>query len=86
MIASGTLTFSPCCPLRLTWPNPGASGEPFRRPRPAHIPRSPPATRPQALLNGLSPEENRRVPPLKYDVVRALARDFPGVRFSLNGA
>lgn len=40
----------------------------------------------KALLNGLSPEQNRRIPPLKYEVVRQLARDFPDIRFTLNGA
>ena len=31
-----------------------------------------------AVLKGLSPKENREVPPLRYDVVRRLKRDFPG--------
>lgn len=39
----------------------------------------------KALLCGLSPEENRRVPPLQYARVLALARDFPALRFTLNG-
>jgi tRNA-dihydrouridine synthase A len=39
----------------------------------------------KALLDGLSPEDNRRVPPLQYGTVLALARDFPHVRFTLNG-
>ena len=30
-----------------------------------------------AWLKGLSPRENREVPPLRYDVVRRLKRDFP---------
>ena len=38
-----------------------------------------------AWLEGLSPKENREVPPLRYDVVRALRRDFPELRFVLNG-
>ena len=38
-----------------------------------------------AWLHGLSPRENRDVPPLRYDFVRQLARDFPGARFVLNG-
>jgi tRNA-dihydrouridine synthase A len=38
-----------------------------------------------AVLKGLSPKENREVPPLRYDVVRRLKRDFPGLRFVLNG-
>lgn len=39
----------------------------------------------KCLLNGLSPAQNRSVPPLRHGWVYALARDFPGVRFSLNG-
>ena len=39
----------------------------------------------KALLNGLSPAENRAVPPLRYEWVYALARDFPDVAFALNG-
>jgi tRNA-dihydrouridine synthase A len=39
----------------------------------------------KALLNGLSPEDNRRVPPLRYELVLALARDFPHLSFTLNG-
>ncbi|MFP5405607.1 MAG: tRNA-dihydrouridine synthase, partial [Gammaproteobacteria bacterium] len=38
-----------------------------------------------AWLKGLSPRENREVPPLRYDVVARLARDFPDCRFVLNG-
>ena len=38
-----------------------------------------------AWLKGLSPRENREVPPLRYDVVRRLKRDFPAARFVLNG-
>lgn len=38
-----------------------------------------------AVLKGLSPRENRDVPPLRYDVVRQLQRDFPQVQFVLNG-
>jgi tRNA-dihydrouridine synthase A len=38
-----------------------------------------------ALLDGLSPEQNRSVPPLRYELVFALARDFPHLAFSLNG-
>ena len=30
-----------------------------------------------AVLKGLSPKENREVPPLRYDVVHRLKRDFP---------
>lgn len=39
----------------------------------------------KAWLRGLSPKENRTIPPLRYEWVHALARDFPGVRFELNG-
>lgn len=39
-----------------------------------------------AWLDGLSPKENREVPPLRYDVVTRLAGDFPDCVFELNGA
>jgi tRNA-dihydrouridine synthase A len=38
-----------------------------------------------AVLNGLSPKDNREVPPLKYDYVYRLKRDFPGLCIVLNG-
>jgi tRNA-dihydrouridine synthase A len=38
-----------------------------------------------AVLKGLSPKENREIPPLRYDCVRRLARDFPQLAFVLNG-
>lgn len=38
-----------------------------------------------AWLKGLSPKENREVPPLRYEVVRALKADFPSLVFVLNG-
>jgi tRNA-dihydrouridine synthase A len=38
-----------------------------------------------AWLKGLSPKENRDVPPLRSEVVRRLADDFPQLRFVLNG-
>ena len=38
-----------------------------------------------AVLKGLSPKENREVPPLRYDVVHRLAQDFPGRTFVTNG-
>ncbi len=38
-----------------------------------------------AWLKGLSPKENREVPPLRYETVVALKRDFPQLRFVLNG-
>lgn len=38
-----------------------------------------------AILEGLSPKENREVPPLRYEVAAQLKRDFPGLEFILNG-
>ena len=38
-----------------------------------------------AWLDGLSPRQNREVPPLRYEVVQALKRDFPDATFVLNG-
>ena len=38
-----------------------------------------------AVLKGLSPKENREIPPLRYAVVRALKRDFPHLTIVLNG-
>jgi tRNA-dihydrouridine synthase A len=38
-----------------------------------------------AVLKGLSPKENREIPPLKYDYVYRLKRDFPALEFILNG-
>lgn len=38
-----------------------------------------------AVLKGLTPKENREVPPLRYEVVRRLKRDFPALTFVLNG-
>ncbi len=38
-----------------------------------------------AVLKGLSPKDNREIPPLRYDVVRQLKRDFPDCVFVLNG-
>jgi tRNA-dihydrouridine synthase A len=38
-----------------------------------------------AVLNGLSPKENREIPPLRYEVVRRLRADFPHLTFVLNG-
>jgi tRNA-dihydrouridine synthase A len=34
---------------------------------------------------GLSPAQNRTVPPLRYDVVHRLAKDFSQLQFSING-
>jgi len=38
-----------------------------------------------AWLQGLSPKENREIPPLRYDVAYRLKRDFPGLTIVLNG-
>ena len=38
-----------------------------------------------AVLKGLSPKENREVPPLRYEVVHRLKRDFPQATIVLNG-
>jgi len=38
-----------------------------------------------AVLKGLSPKENREIPPLRYEVVHRLKRDFPGLAFVING-
>jgi tRNA-dihydrouridine synthase A len=38
-----------------------------------------------AVLKGLTPKENREVPPLRYDVVHRLARDFPDCTIVANG-
>jgi tRNA-dihydrouridine synthase A len=38
-----------------------------------------------AWLTGLSPKENRDVPPLRYEAVRQLKQDFPDCMFVLNG-
>ena len=38
-----------------------------------------------AVLKGLSPKENREVPPLRYDVVHRLKREFPALTFVTNG-
>lgn len=39
----------------------------------------------KAWLDGLSPKENRTVPPLRYDVVHRLKRDRPELEVVLNG-
>ncbi len=38
-----------------------------------------------AWLKGLSPKENREVPPLRYDLVYRLKADFPALTIVLNG-
>ncbi len=39
----------------------------------------------KAWLSGLSPKQNREVPPLRYEVVYDLKRDFPQLEIVLNG-
>ena len=40
----------------------------------------------KAILNkNFSPADNRSIPPLKYDYVHALVKDFPHLRFTING-
>ena len=38
-----------------------------------------------AWLSGLSPKENREIPPLRYDVVHRLKLEFPRLEFVVNG-
>jgi len=38
-----------------------------------------------AVLRGLSPKENREIPPLKYRYVHQLKRDFPQLEIVING-
>lgn len=38
-----------------------------------------------AWLKGLSPKENREIPPLRYELVYQLKRDFPHLRIAING-
>ncbi|WP_017938277.1 tRNA dihydrouridine(20/20a) synthase DusA [Zestomonas thermotolerans] len=38
-----------------------------------------------AILEGLSPKENREIPPLRYDVAAQLKRDFSDLEIILNG-
>jgi tRNA-dihydrouridine synthase A len=38
-----------------------------------------------AVLKGLSPKENREIPPLKYDFVHRLKQDFPHLEIVING-
>ena len=37
------------------------------------------------ILNGLSPRQNRNIPPLKYDYVYKLKEDFPELEIIING-
>jgi tRNA-dihydrouridine synthase A len=39
----------------------------------------------KAWLKGLSPKENREIPPLRYEVVQRLKRDFPELPIAING-
>jgi tRNA-dihydrouridine synthase A len=39
----------------------------------------------KAILKGLSPKENRNIPPLRYEVVYRLKNEFPGLTIVLNG-
>jgi tRNA-dihydrouridine synthase A len=38
-----------------------------------------------AWLQGLSPKENRDIPPLRYEIVHRLKRDFPHLILAING-
>jgi tRNA-dihydrouridine synthase A len=38
-----------------------------------------------AILKGLSPKENREIPPLKYEFVYKLKKDFPDLKIEVNG-
>lgn len=38
-----------------------------------------------AILGGLSPKQNREIPPLRYEVAAQLIADFPDAQFILNG-
>jgi tRNA-dihydrouridine synthase A len=38
-----------------------------------------------AVLKGLSPKDNREIPPLKYDYVYRLKKDFPQLQVVING-
>tara|TARA_B110000438_G_scaffold239636_1_gene237973 strand:+ start:291 stop:1280 length:990 start_codon:yes stop_codon:yes gene_type:complete len=38
-----------------------------------------------ALLSGISPKANRSVPPLNYDFVKKIKKEFPKIQFILNG-
>lgn len=39
----------------------------------------------KAWLKGLSPKENREIPPLRYDIVERLKNDHPNLNIQLNG-
>lgn len=39
----------------------------------------------KAWLSGLSPKQNREIPPLNYEVVKQIKRDFPELTIIING-
>ena len=39
----------------------------------------------KAVLGGLSAQDNREIPPLRYDVVRQVKKDFPDLQVIVNG-
>ncbi len=39
----------------------------------------------KAWLSGLSPKQNRKVPPLRYEVVQRIKQDFPHLEVIMNG-
>lgn len=39
----------------------------------------------KAWLNGLSPKENRTIPPIRYDIVKKIKSEFPHLNIILNG-
>lgn len=39
----------------------------------------------KAFLKGLNPAENRKIPPLQYEKVLQLKKDFPKLKFTING-
>ena len=38
----------------------------------------------KAFLQGLNPKQNREIPPLNYEFVYNLSKDFPNINFFLN--
>lgn len=38
-----------------------------------------------AWLQGLSPKQNREIPPLRYELVHRLKHEFPSLHFAING-
>ena len=39
----------------------------------------------KAILGGLSPKQNRKIPPLNYDLVYQMKKNFPKMEIILNG-